>query len=278
MQPADRGRRNVRQAFPYGRKCRYRLDASPVAGASCRGSRSTSPPPASSTNRPAGSTNRPADSSVTNGRRADARRSASPAARRSLPGRRSRTASAFDPVSDPPDEHDEDTDPPYHLDDPEHRLALALREARRTWPAWYKYLYAPFDDLESGQYDVLWCLAVQLPAGCRMGELAVELRIDSSTATRAVDRLVRRGLAKRVQSRDDKRVLVAQATSEGRRLVNEMSRQATGRWRPVLRGTLSPAEMTLLSEWLERLVGTFDAAVAAADHDGQRLRNDAADA
>lgn len=215
---------------------------------------------------------------MTNAPGAGARRPSSRAARRSLPGRRSQTASVSDPETHTTGDGDELADPPYQLEDPEHRLALALREARRTWPAWYKYLYAPFDDLESGQYDVLWCLVVQLPAGCRMGELAVALRIDSSTATRAVDRLVRRGLAKRVQSRDDKRVLVAQATREGRRLVNEMSRQATSRWRPVLRRALSPAEMTLLSEWLERLVGTFDGAVAAADPDGQPQPIYAADA
>lgn len=202
------------------------------------------------------------------------RRSSSRSARPQPAPPSPRTADLSDPESRLAGELE---DLPYGLGDPEHRLALALREARRTWPAWYKYLYAPFDDLESGQYDVLWCLAVQLPAGCRMGELAVALRIDSSTATRAVDRLVGRGLARRVQSRDDKRVLVAQATPEGRRLVNEMSRQATSRWRPVLQRALSPAEMVQLSEWVERLVETFDAAVGADTSDGQALPIYAAD-
>jgi DNA-binding MarR family transcriptional regulator len=160
-------------------------------------------------------------------------------------------------------------DLPYAVDDPEHRLAVALTEARRAWPSWYRYAYEPFDELDSGQYDVLWCLAVRLPGGCPMGELASALRIDSSTATRAVDRLVASGLAERVRSQHDKRVLVARATAEGLRLVDDMSRQATRRWRATLHSALSPPEIALLAEWLERVVGAFDAAVSAGVNDGR---------
>ncbi len=154
-------------------------------------------------------------------------------------------------------------DLPYGADDPEHRLAVALTEARRAWPSWYRYAYEPFHELDSGQYDVLWCLAVRLPAGCRMGELASVLRIDSSTATRAVDRLVGAGLAQRAQATEDRRVLVVQATVAGRRLVNNMSRQATHRWRAMLHSALSSTEIALLAEWLERMVTAVDTAVSA---------------
>ena len=150
---------------------------------------------------------------------------------------------------------------PYSVTDPEHRLAVALRELRRAWPAWYAFSYGSVSDLDSGQYDVLWHLAVGVPDGCRMGELAAALRIDSSTATRAVDRLVRRGLVRRVQSSEDRRVFLAQATSGGRRLVGQMSSEATHRWRPILHKALTVGEMTVLTEWLQRLTTAYDDAM-----------------
>ena len=54
------------------------------------------------------------------------------------------------------------------------------------------------DALEPGQVDTL-DLLVQQPAW-RMTDLADALRVDPSTATRAVQRLVRAGLAERGQS------------------------------------------------------------------------------
>jgi DNA-binding MarR family transcriptional regulator len=97
-----------------------------------------------------------------------------------------------------------------------------------------------------------------------MGELASALRIDSSSATRAVDRLDAGGLAERVRSTRDRRVLVVRATTEGRRLVTRMSTQATRRWRKMLHQALSPSEIELLAENLERVITSVDTAISAA--------------
>jgi DNA-binding MarR family transcriptional regulator len=167
----------------------------------------------------------------------------------------------FSERAEPDEAADAAIELPYSVNDPEHRLALALRELRRAWPAWYAFSYGSVSDLDPGQYDVLWHLAVGVPVGCRMGELAAALRIDSSTATRAVDRLVKQGLVRRVQSSEDRRVFLAQATSAGRRLVSQMSSEATQRWRPILHKALTVGEMTVLTEWLQRLTTAYDEAL-----------------
>ena len=56
----------------------------------------------------------------------------------------------------------------------------------------------------------------------RMSELAVALRVDPSTATRAVQRLVNTGLAERSTDRDDGRVVIVQITDTGRTLHHEV--------------------------------------------------------
>jgi DNA-binding MarR family transcriptional regulator len=54
---------------------------------------------------------------------------------------------------------------------------------------------------------------------CRVGELANELRIEASTATRLCDRLVRQRLVRRRVDKDDRREVVVTLTTAGRDLV-----------------------------------------------------------
>ncbi len=54
---------------------------------------------------------------------------------------------------------------------------------------------------------------------CRVGELAHELRIQASTATRLCDRLVRQGLVRRRVDEDNRREVVVTLTAPGRDLV-----------------------------------------------------------
>ena len=78
------------------------------------------------------------------------------------------------------------------------RIGTAWKELRRgaAMVAVRDYFFAADEDsLEPGQMDTLDLLAQQ-PAW-RMSELAEALRVDPSTATRAVQRLVRAGLAER---------------------------------------------------------------------------------
>jgi DNA-binding MarR family transcriptional regulator len=59
----------------------------------------------------------------------------------------------------------------------------------------------------------------------RMSELAEALRVDPSTATRAVQRLVNDGLAERRQSTDDGRVVLVYPSAEGKRRHAAVSRR-----------------------------------------------------
>lgn len=62
-------------------------------------------------------------------------------------------------------------------------------------------------------------------AGLNVGELAHELRIQPSTATRLCDRLVRQGLARREVNPDDRREVAMLLTTSGRELVAEVTRR-----------------------------------------------------
>lgn len=62
-------------------------------------------------------------------------------------------------------------------------------------------------------------------AGLNIGELAHELRIQPSTATRLCDRLVRRRLAHRRVNPDNRREVTMTLTATGRDLVDEVTRR-----------------------------------------------------
>ena len=96
------------------------------------------------------------------------------------------------------------------------RIGLAWRELRRgaSTASVRDYLYGQGSDaLEMGQMDTLDLLANGEP--WRMSELAEALRVEPSTATRAVQRLVNGGLAERRPNADDGRVVQVTITSAG---------------------------------------------------------------
>jgi DNA-binding MarR family transcriptional regulator len=116
------------------------------------------------------------------------------------------------------------------------------------------------DALDLGQADALDVLAGCGPAP--MSALAEALRVDASSATRAVDRLVERGLASRRRSDDDARVQRVALTASGRRVHAEL----LGRRRATMEAILAPFsddERAVLAELLERLVAGVDRVVAA---------------
>jgi DNA-binding MarR family transcriptional regulator len=152
---------------------------------------------------------------------------------------------------------------PVDLRDPEQlqlavRIGLAWIELRRgaAMSALRDQLFgSDADALEQGQMDTLDLLA-QRPTW-RMSELADALRVDPSTATRAVQRLVRAGLASRGPSDDDGRVVVVAITPSGAARHAEV---ATRRARLMahLLGRYTPAEREQLAEMLERFVAAVD--------------------
>lgn len=125
------------------------------------------------------------------------------------------------------------------------------------------------DALETGQMDTLDILLAA--ESWRMGDLADALRVDPSTATRAVERLTRIQLAERRPDPDDKRVVLVRATEAGRRRHDE----ASGRWKHVMHemlGEFDAAEREELARYLERMVTALDRVVGTPRPDDREAR------
>jgi DNA-binding MarR family transcriptional regulator len=96
-------------------------------------------------------------------------------------------------------------------------FGLAWRDLRRArWLAAFgDVLHDDGSPLEAGEVDTL-DEVVGSPG--RMHEIASGLQVDASTATRAVDRLIARGLVEKARDSDDGRFMRVWATAEGRRV------------------------------------------------------------
>lgn len=79
------------------------------------------------------------------------------------------------------------------------------------------------EDVTLAQYRMLVELAAR--GAQRVAELATVLGVESSTVTRMCDRLVRKHLVHRRRASHDRRAVRVALTSEGRRLVGEVSRR-----------------------------------------------------
>jgi DNA-binding MarR family transcriptional regulator len=152
---------------------------------------------------------------------------------------------------------------PVDLDDPNQleialRIGSAWKELRRgaAMAAVRDWFYGTGDDaLELGQVDTLDLLAAR--DSWRMTDLADALRVDPSTATRAVQRLVRAGLAERRQSDEDGRVVMVSATAAGRTRHEAIA----GRRRKAMETMLAEfddAERQELADLLDRFVIALD--------------------
>jgi DNA-binding MarR family transcriptional regulator len=154
-------------------------------------------------------------------------------------------------------------EPTVDLSQPE-MLDLALRigaswvQIRRgaSMGTLREYLLGTGDEaLEQGQMDSLDLLARQ--PSWRMSDLAEALRIDPSTATRAVQRLVASGLAIRCPHDDDGRVVMVEVTEAG------LSRHAAvnarrGELMAHMLGAFNADERPVLADMLERFVSAVD--------------------
>jgi DNA-binding MarR family transcriptional regulator len=96
-----------------------------------------------------------------------------------------------------------------------------------------------------------------------MSDLAEYLRIDPSTATRAVQRLIKDNLARKVHHEGDGRVVEIAATERGR----EVHTIVAERRRSVILGIMERFphnERAQLADFLERFVVATDSVVAVA--------------
>jgi DNA-binding MarR family transcriptional regulator len=137
------------------------------------------------------------------------------------------------------------------------RVRTAWRELRRvaSTPDIRAAVYDPDAALDPGQADALDVVVTHGP--CRMGDLAVVLRVDRSTATRAIDRLEAAGLVARQVDRHDARGIVVEATAAGRALLDRVRDRTTAMLADVL-DTFSTDDRERLAELMERLVGALD--------------------
>ncbi len=113
--------------------------------------------------------------------------------------------------------------------------------------------------LDPGQMDALDFLV--LTPSCRMSELAEHLRIDPSSATRAVQRLIKDNLAERVEHEGDGRVVAIAATERGRKI----DEQVASRRRELIFAVLeefNEDEQHQFAEFLERFLTSVDSYVA----------------
>ncbi len=118
------------------------------------------------------------------------------------------------------------------------------------------YLLGTGDEaLEQGQMDSLDLLARQ--PSWRMSDLAEALRIDPSTATRAVQRLVISGLAARSPHDDDGRVVMVEITDAGRARHADVNARR-GQLMAHMLGAFAPEERPILADMLERFVSAVD--------------------
>jgi len=146
------------------------------------------------------------------------------------------------------------------------RIGIAWREIRRGATA-SQARDAIFgiggSAIEPGQMDALELLVTV--ESCRMGDLAQYLRIDPSTATRAVQRLIKDNLAERVEHVGDGRVVSIAATERGRRIHGEVN----DRRRAILFAVMNdfePEERFVLADLMERFTLSVDAAIKAKKH------------
>lgn len=154
------------------------------------------------------------------------------------------------------------------------RDPLEATQARRIARSWIElrrgalvaelrcYLYGDDHVLEQGQMDALDLLVRR---DRTMSGLADRLRIDASTATRGVQRLVDHGLVERFPSPDDGRVVMVRVTSEGRARHADVAARRAYAMQQIL-GAFDPDERALLADLLDRFVTSLDDVVSGLGH------------
>jgi DNA-binding MarR family transcriptional regulator len=143
------------------------------------------------------------------------------------------------------------------------RIGRAWIELRRgaAASALRSYLFGTEQALEQGQMDALDLLTRRERP---MKELAARLRVEPSTATRAVQRLEHDGLAERFTSPQDGRVVLVRITDEGRRRHDAVAERRSIAMMHIL-SEFDPRERAQLADLMDRLIRSIDDVVERLD-------------
>jgi DNA-binding MarR family transcriptional regulator len=144
------------------------------------------------------------------------------------------------------------------------RIGRAWIELRRgaAASALRSYLFGTEEALEQGQMDALDLLARRDDRP--MKELAARLRVEPSTATRAVQRLENDGLVERFASPEDGRVVLVRITDEGRRRHDAVAARRSIAMMHIL-SAFDPQERAQLADLMDRLIASIDDVVEHLD-------------
>jgi DNA-binding MarR family transcriptional regulator len=147
------------------------------------------------------------------------------------------------------------------------RIGRAWIELRRgaSASALRTYLFGADQALEQGQMDALDLLSRRDERP--MKELAARLRVEPSTATRAVQRLEKEGLVERFASPEDGRVVLVRITDEGRRRHDAVADRRSIAMMHIL-SAFDPQERAQLADLMDRLIESIDDVVARFDGGG----------
>jgi DNA-binding MarR family transcriptional regulator len=144
------------------------------------------------------------------------------------------------------------------------RIGRAWIELRRgaAASALRAYLFGTEKELEQGQMDALDLLTRRDERP--MKELAARLRVEPSTATRAVQRLESDGLVERFTSPQDGRVVLVRITDEGRRRHDAVAERRSIAMMHIL-SEFDPQERAQLADLMDRLIASIDDVVERLD-------------
>lgn len=147
--------------------------------------------------------------------------------------------------------------PPEATDTSGRRVAIAWRELRRLAAVQgiRRQLYGFETPLDQGQGDALEYVVNHEP--CRMGDLAKFMRVDPSSATRAIERLETAGLVSRDADPNDARAVQVCSTTAGLALHRDVRDRAIGLLDAAL-DQFSGEEQIALATLMERLVTAIE--------------------
>jgi DNA-binding MarR family transcriptional regulator len=147
------------------------------------------------------------------------------------------------------------------------RIRSAWRDLRRAGStvAVRAHLYAPDAPLDVAQADALDLIVTNAPV--RMNEVAALLRVDPSTATRAIAKLHERGLVTRDPDPHDARAILVTPSPDGADLHARVRARANSLLAETL-DAFQPHERDALATLMERLVTAIDdRRLDVTDHD-----------